>query len=322
MNDSPPLSGLAKQLVLAELLDEKPAQQAQIQAQRNKLSLVTYLVQNKLVKSRVLAELASEQFGVSFLDLNAIDKESQPRELVTEKLVRQHRVLPLWRRGNKLFVAVSDPTNHQAVTDIQFSTGLTTESILVEDDKLGDAIDKFFDTATSGMDDLADVDLDGLDVEAVNDDADTPGEGNSADDAPVVRFVNKMLLDAIKGGSSDLHFEPYEKAYRVRFRTDGILHEIARPPIQLSPRISARLKVMAGLDISERRIPQDGRFQVKVQGKRIDLRVSTLPTLFGENVVMRLLDVTSVSLGLDQLGMREAMRETFEKLIRNLCGLW
>jgi len=322
MNDSPPLSGLAKQLVLAELLDEKPAQQAQIQAQRNKLSLVTYLVQNKLVKSRVLAELASEQFGVSFLDLNAIDKESQPRELVTEKLVRQHRVLPLWRRGNKLFVAVSDPTNHQAVTDIQFSTGLTTESILVEDDKLGDAIDKFFDTATSGMDDLADVDLDGLDVEAVNDDADTPGEGNSADDAPVVRFVNKMLLDAIKGGSSDLHFEPYEKAYRVRFRTDGILHEIARPPIQLSPRISARLKVMAGLDISERRKPQDGRIKMRIsKNKSIDFRVSTCPTLWGEKIVMRILDSASAQMGIDALGYEESQKELYMSALKQPQGM-
>ncbi|MDX1299964.1 MAG: type IV-A pilus assembly ATPase PilB, partial [Pseudomonas sp.] len=162
MNDSVSLTGLARQMVLAELLDEKAAQQAQAQAQRNKLSLVTYLVQNKLVKSRVLAELASDQFGVSFVDLNALDKESLPKDLVTEKLVRQHRVLPLWRRGNKLFVAVSDPTNHQAITDIQFSTGMNTEAILVEDDKLGEAIDKFFDSATSGMEDLADVDLDGL----------------------------------------------------------------------------------------------------------------------------------------------------------------
>ncbi|MBJ7548923.1 type IV-A pilus assembly ATPase PilB, partial [Pseudomonas sp. OA3] len=142
MNESVSLSGLAKQMVLAELLDEKAAQQAQLQAQRNKLSLVTYLVQNKLVKSRAVAELAAEQFGVAFFDLNAIDKEGQPKDLVSEKLVRQHRVLPLWRRGNKLFVGLSDPSNHQAVTDVQFSTGLTTEAILVEDDKLGDAIDK------------------------------------------------------------------------------------------------------------------------------------------------------------------------------------
>lgn len=322
MNDSVSLTGLARQMVLAELLDEKTAQQAQGQAQRNKLSLVTYLVQNKLVKSRVLAELASEQFGVSFVDLNAIDRESQPKDLVTEKLVRQHRVLPLWRRGNKLFIAVSDPTNHQAVTDIQFSTGMNTEAILVEDDKLGDAIDKFFDSATSGMEDLADVDLDGLDVEAVNDDAEVKGDGNSADDAPVVRFVNKMLLDAIKGGSSDLHFEPYEKAYRVRFRTDGILHEIARPPIQLSPRISARLKVMAGLDISERRKPQDGRIKMRIsKSKSIDFRVSTCPTLWGEKIVMRILDSASAQMGIDALGYEESQKELYMSALKQPQGM-
>ena len=303
MNDIVNLTGLAKQLVLAELLDEKSAQQAHAQAQRNKTSLVTYLVQNKLVKSRVLAELAAEQFGVAYLDLLSIDKEGQPKDLVSEKLIRQHRALPLWRRGNKLFVAVSDPANHQAVTDIQFSTGLTTESILVEDDKLGEAIDKFFDNAASGMEDLGDIDLDGLDVEAVNDDKDDKGQGEGADDAPVVRFVNKMLLDAIKAGSSDLHFEPYEKAYRVRFRTDGILSEIARPPIQLAPRISARLKVMAGLDISERRKPQDGRIKMRIsKSKSIDFRVSTCPTLWGEKVVMRILDSASAQMCIDALG--------------------
>ena len=322
MNDSVSLTGLARQMVLAELLDEKTAQQAQSQAQRNKLSLVTYLVQNKLVKSRVLAELASEQFGVSFVDLNSIDKESQPKDLVTEKLVRQHRVLPLWRRGNKLFLAVSDPTNHQAVTDIQFSTGMNTEAILVEDDKLGEAIDKFFDSAASGMEDLGDIDLDGLDVEAVNDDSPDSGEGNAADDAPVVRFVNKMLLDAIKGGSSDLHFEPYEKTYRVRFRTDGILHEIARPPIQLSPRISARLKVMAGLDISERRKPQDGRIKMRIsKSKSIDFRVSTCPTLWGEKIVMRILDSASAQMGIDALGYEESQKDLYMAALKQPQGM-
>lgn len=322
MNDSVSLTGLARQMVLAELLDEKTAQQAQSQAQRNKLSLVTYLVQNKLVKSRVLAELAAEQFGVSFVDLNAIDKDSQPKELVTEKLVRQHRVLPLFKRGNKLFVGVSDPTNHQAITDVQFSTGMSTEAILVEDDKLGEAIEKFFDSADSGMDDLVDAELDGLDVEAVNDDAEITGDGNSADDAPVVRFVNKMLLDAIKKGSSDLHFEPYEKTYRVRFRTDGILQEIARPPIQLSPRISARLKVMAGLDISERRRPQDGRIKMRVsKTKSIDFRVSTCPTLWGEKIVMRILDSASAQMGIDALGYEESQKDLYMAALKQPQGM-
>lgn len=322
MNDVVNLSGLAKQMVLAELLDEKAAQQAQQQAQRNKLSLVTYLVQNKLVKSRALAELAADQFGVPFVDLGSIDKEGQPKELVSEKLIRQHRALPLWRRGNKLFVAVSDPTNHQAVTDIQFSTGLTTESVLVEDDKLGEAIEKFFDSASSGMDDLADVDLDGLDIQSVDENAEDKTEGNAADDAPVVRFINKMLLDAIKAGSSDLHFEPYEKTYRVRFRTDGILQEIARPPIQLAPRISARLKVMASLDISERRKPQDGRIKMRIsKSKSIDFRVSTCPTLWGEKIVMRILDSASAQMGIDALGYEESQKELYMTALKQPQGM-
>ncbi|MBD9396449.1 type IV-A pilus assembly ATPase PilB [Pseudomonas sp. PDM11] len=321
MSENIPLSGLAKQVVLAELLDEKAAQQAQVQAKRNKLSLVHYLAQNKLVKSRALAELTADQFGIAYFDLSALDKESQPKDLVSEKLVRQHRALPLWRRGNKLFVGISDPSNHQVVTDIQFSTGLSTEALLVEDDKLGDAIEKFFDTGHSGLEDLGDVDLDGLETETVDDDK-KPEGGQDADDAPVVRFVNKMLLDAIKGGSSDLHFEPYERAYRVRFRTDGILHETARPPIQLAPRISARLKVMAGLDISERRKPQDGRIKMKIsKSKSIDFRVNTLPTLWGEKIVMRILDSSSAQMGIDALGYEEDQKELYLNALKQPQGM-
>ena len=317
----PILTGLAKQLVLAELLDERAAQQAQQQAQRNHLSLVTYLAQNKLIKSSQLLEVAAEQFGVPHFNLSTFDKEAQPRELVSEKLCRQHRVLPLFRRGNKLFIAISDPTNHQAVTDVQFSTGLSTEALLVEDDKLGEAIDKFFDTGTSGMEELGDVDLEGLDVEAMTDDKEEAGN-NEADDAPVVRFVNKMLLDAIKGGSSDLHFEPYEKVYRVRFRTDGILHEVARPPIQLASRIGARLKVMAALDISERRKPQDGRIKMKIsKTKSIDFRVNTLPTLWGEKIVMRILDPSSAQMGIDALGYEEEQKELYMTALKQPQGM-
>jgi len=322
MTDNVALSGLAKQMVLAGLLDDRTAQQAHQQAVRNKLSLVTYVVQNKLASGRAVAELAADQFGVAYMDLNALDKEAQLKEVVSEKLARQHRVLPLIKRGHKLFVAVSDPTNHQAVTDIQFSTGLTTEAILVEDDKLGDAIEKFFESATTGLDDLADVDLDGVDVQTVSDDASNEDAGDAADDAPVVRFVNKMLLDAIRGGSSDLHFEPYEKAYRVRLRTDGILHEVARPPIQLAPRISARLKVMAGLDISERRKPQDGRIKMKLsKNKAIDFRVNTLPTLWGEKIVMRILDPSSAQMGIDALGYEEDQKELYMNALKQPQGM-
>jgi type IV pilus assembly protein PilB len=316
------LTGLAKQLVVAELLNEKTAQQAYQQARRNKSSFVSYLVQNKLVKSLVLAEMASEQFGLPFLDLATLDKEAQPQGLVSEKLIRQHHVLPLWRRGNKLFVGISDPANHQAITDVQFSTGLTTEAILVEDDKLSIAIDRFFDGG-SGMGDIGDIDL-GVEFESSQDDIKETSISaqDDAEDAPVVRFVNKMLMDAIRMGSSDLHFEPYEKSFRVRLRTDGILHEVAKPPINLANRIAARLKVMAGLDISERRKPQDGRVKLRIsKNKAIDFRMNTLPTLWGEKIVMRILDPTSAQMGIDALGYEADQKQLYLDALKQPQGM-
>ncbi len=321
MNDIT-LSGLAKQLVLVELLTENSAQQAYQQAQRNRIPLVSYLVQNKLVNSRQVAEVACEHFGVAFLDLDCLDKDTQPKDLVSEKLIRQHHALPLWRRGNKLFVGISDPSNHQAINDIQFSTGLTTEAILVEDDKLSDAIERFFDTRSSGLEDMVDVDLEGLDIETIDDQRQDIITGQDSDDAPVVRFVNKMLLDAIRGGSSDLHFEPYEKNYRVRVRTDGMLREVARPPIQLASRIAARLKVMASLDISERRKPQDGRLKMHLsKSKSIDFRVNTLPTLWGEKIVIRILDPSSAQMGIDALGYEPDQKDLYMAALKQPQGL-
>ncbi len=321
MNDIA-LSGLAKQLVQAELLTETSARQSWTQAQRNRVSLVNYLVHNKLVNSRQIAEIASEHFGMALLDLSCLDKETQPKGLVSEKLVRQHCALPLWRRGNKLFVGLSDPSNQQAISDIQFSTGLSTEAILVEDDKLSDAIDKFFDSHASGLEEMADVDLDGLDVESIDDNKQDVIGGLDADDAPVVRFVHKMLLDAIKSGSSDLHFEPYEKNYRVRMRTDGMLREVAKPPIQLAGRIAARLKVMASLDISERRKPQDGRIKMRLsKSKSIDFRVNTLPTLWGEKVVIRILDPSSAQMGIDALGYEAEQKALYLAALKQPQGM-
>ncbi|MHB0818987.1 type IV-A pilus assembly ATPase PilB [Stutzerimonas stutzeri] len=322
MNENAPLGGLARQLVQAGQLNEKTALQAQQQAQRNQMPLVTWLVQNRLVKSRAVMEVAGEQFGIPYFDLATLDRETQPQDLISEKLVRQHRVLPLQRRGNKLYVAVSDPTNHLAVSDIQFNTGLNVEAVLVEDDKLGQAIDKFFESAATALDGLSDSDLDDLDVEVSGGSKDEDVEHNEADDAPVVRFVNKMLLDAIKRGSSDLHFEPYEKSYRVRFRTDGVLHEVARPPVQLVSRISARLKVMAALDIAERRKPQDGRIKMKVsKNKSIDFRVNSLPTLWGEKIVMRILDSSSAKMGIDALGYEEDQKALYMAALKQPQGM-
>ncbi|WP_394560695.1 type IV-A pilus assembly ATPase PilB [Aquipseudomonas alcaligenes] len=322
MTNTPVLTGLARQLVLAELIDEATASRAAQQAQRNQIPLVSYLVQNKLVSGKALASQAAEQFGVPYFDLGSLDKEQQPRDLISEKLARQHRAIPLWRRGNKLYIGMSDPTLQQAVTDIQFSTGLNTELVLVEDDRLDAAIDRYFESDSKSMEGLGDIDLeDGLEIESGSDTQDD-GPTTDADDAPVVKFVNKMLLDAIKGGSSDLHFEPYEKIYRVRFRTDGVLHEVAKPPIQLASRISARLKVMASMDISERRKPQDGRIKMRIsKTKSIDFRVNTCPTLWGEKIVMRILDPTSAQMGIDALGYEEDQRQLYMDALAKPQGM-
>ncbi|KTT37087.1 general secretion pathway protein GspE [Pseudomonas oryzihabitans] len=319
MNETVMLSGLARQLVDAQLLAETAAQQAVVKAKQAKVPLVTYLVQQRLVQSRPLAELAAQEFGVPFLDLAAIDKEQLPKDIVNEKLMQQHHFLPLSKRGNKLFIALSDPTNQQAINDVSFGSKLAVEVVLVEDDKLHQAIERYLDTGTGGLE-LSDLDLD-LEAEG----GDRPQEavaGTDADDAPVVKFVNKMLLDAIKKGSSDLHFEPYEKMYRVRFRTDGVLHEVARPPVQLVSRISARLKVMSNMDISERRKPQDGRVKLKVsKTKSIDFRVNTLPTLWGEKIVMRILDSSSAQMGIDALGYEDVQKELYLQALKQPQGM-
>lgn len=319
MNETVMLSGLARQLVDAQLLAEAAAQQAVVKAKQAKVPLVTYLVQQRLVQSRPLAELAAQEFGVPFLDLAAIDKEQLPKDIVNEKLMQQHHFLPLSKRGNKLFIALSDPTNQQAINDVSFGSKLAVEVVLVEDDKLHQAIEKYLDGGTGGLD-LGDIDLD-LETEG----GERPQEavaGTDADDAPVVKFVNKMLLDAIKKGSSDLHFEPYEKMYRVRFRTDGVLHEAARPPVQLVSRISARLKVMSNMDISERRKPQDGRVKLKVsKTKSIDFRVNTLPTLWGEKIVMRILDSSSAQMGIDALGYEDVQKELYLQALKQPQGM-
>jgi type IV pilus assembly protein PilB len=278
------LSGLARRLVEENILDAESASKSTQEARREGTPYVAYLVKHGLAEARNIAVSASEEFGVPLLDLSAFDVESIPKDLVKESLIRQHRALPLVRRGMRLFVAVSDPTNLQALDEIKFQTGVNTEAVLVEEDKLQVLIEQFLNRQDeNALGDLGDDDLEDLDMEAFEEDDDDDVDIRSAtDDTPVVRFVNKMLLDAIKGGSSDIHFEPYEKSYRVRFRTDGILHVVATPPSNLGTRLAARLKVMSELDISERRVPQDGRIKMKLSKTRaIDFRFNTLPTLWG-----------------------------------------
>ncbi|MEH6492158.1 type IV-A pilus assembly ATPase PilB [Halopseudomonas sp.] len=321
MMDTPALSGLARRIVQDGLLDADTASKANQQASQDKIPFITHLVQRKLASAKDLAMVCAEEFGYPYFDLTALEKEAQPADLVTEKLIRQHNVMPLFKRGSRLYLAISDPTNQQALSDIQFNTGLMTDAVMVEDDKLHAAIEKYLDTPTGGLGDMADADLDDLDVQAVGDD-DQKEAGSDADDAPIVRFVNKMLLDAVRMGSSDLHFEPYEKTYRVRFRTDGILHEVAKPPQQLGVRIAARLKVMSSMDMAERRKPQDGRIKMKIsKNKAIDFRVNTLPTLWGEKVVLRILDSESAKMGIDALGYEDDQKKMFMAALERPQGM-
>lgn len=314
------LSGLAKRLVQDSIIDEQTAKNAVVGAKKEKTLLVSYLVQNKLANPAVIARAAAQEFGIPIFDLSVIDKDAMPQDLITEKLIRQHHILPLMHRGNRLYIAISDPTNLQALDEVKFHTGITTESIIAEEDKLTEAIEKFLDQQQSdSFGDLEeDVDLDFEDTQEKDEDDGSDG----ADDAPIVRFVNKILLDAIKIGASDIHFEPYEKAYRIRYRADGILKEVARPPINLASRLAARLKVMSQMDISERRVPQDGRIKLKISKTRaIDFRVNTLPTLWGEKIVLRILDPESAKLGIDMLGYEEDQKTMFMEALHKPQGM-
>ena len=316
------LSGLAKRLVADGFIDIEAAQGATQESQKEKIPFVTHLVQKKLVSAFDIATAAADEFGVPLMDLSVIDTEVIPGDLVKQNLILKHHVLPLFHRGNRLFVAVSDPTNLQALDEIKFQTGISTESILAEENKLRDAIERLLSKQDSSMDEFEDSDLDNLDMEGGEPTDDDDGKSDGGDDAPIVRFVNKVLLDAIKIGASDIHFEPYEKRYRVRLRTDGILKEVASPPKNLAPRLSARLKVMSQMDISERRIPQDGRIKLKLSKSRsIDFRVNTLPTIWGEKVVLRILDADAAKLGIDALGYEDEQKALYMEALEKPQGM-
>jgi len=317
------LSGLARRLVEDNLLEESAARNASKEAAKIRVPFVTHLVENKLVSAKDIANSASEEFGTPLLDLSALDPESVPKNMADEKLIRANHAIPIFHRGNRLFVAVSDPTNRKGLEDIGFQTGIATEEVLVEENKLTAFIEAFLEAEEGGgLGDLDDEDVD-LSLEMVDEEGDEEDAGNATDDTPVVRFINKMLLDAIRAGSSDLHFEPFEKSYRVRFRTDGVLHEVARPPTNLAPRISARLKVMSQMDISERRVPQDGRIKLKTsKSKSIDFRVNTLPVLFGEKLCLRILDPSSAKMGIDALGYEDDQKALYMEALYKPQGMF
>ena len=305
------------------LLDEAEAASAHETALKKRTHFVSYLVENKILASQDIAWSGAQEFGVPLFDLDSMQMDVAPLKMVSEKLIQQHHALPLFKRGNRLYIAVSDPTNLGAIDEFKFHTGINTEAVLVEEEQLSKAIDAALEALDTTMSELMDADLDNLDVSA-GDDSNSDGDVSESDidDTPVVRFVNKVLLDAINSGTSDIHLEPYEKEFRVRFRQDGVLHEITSPPRSLAMRIIARLKVMSRMNIAERRVPQDGRIKMNLSRNRsIDFRVNTLPTLHGEKVVLRILDGGAAQIGVDALGFEPEQKELFTEAINRPYGM-
>jgi len=319
------LGGLPQRLVQDGLVEEAAMLDALQAARERRTSVVSQLVASGAANARDIAVAASNEFGVPLIDLDALNVDLESIRLVSDKLLAKHRVLPLFRRGKRLFLAVADPTNLHAIDEIKFQTSLGIEAIVVEDDKLQKALDKALEQVDSQMTSLTDegdVDLESLEVGADEQELEEKIGRDDVEDAPIVRFVNKVMLDAIRRGASDIHFEPFEKIYRVRFRIDGVLKEIAQPPVQLAPKLSARLKVMSRLDIAERRIPQDGRIKMKLSKTRaIDFRVSTCPTLFGEKIVLRILDPAQAMMGIDSLGYEPFQKELYLKYLAKPQGM-
>jgi type IV pilus assembly protein PilB len=320
------LGGLPQRLVQDGVVEEAAMLEALNAARDKKTSVVTQLVTSGAANARDIAIAASNEFGVPLFDLDSVNTDLDVIRLVTDKLMAKHRVLPVFRRGKRLFLAVADPTNLHAIDEIKFATGLGVEAVVVEDDKLQKAVDKAIEQADAQMPNLGGdddgVDLEGLEVTGGEEELDDKVSNADVEDAPIVRFVNKLMLDAIRRGASDIHFEPYEKEYRVRFRMDGVLKEIAKPPVQLAGKLSARLKVMSRLDIAERRIPQDGRIKMKLSKNRsIDFRVSTCPTLFGEKIVLRILDASQAMLGIDALGYEPFQKDLYMKNLARPQGM-
>ena len=316
------LGGLARMLVQEKLLTEAEAEAIQAQAGTENVPFITKLVQSHKLTALKIAETAANAFGFPLLDLNAVNIDYLPQKAIDLKLVQSSRVMALQTRGNAMFVALSDPTNLHALDTVQFQAGMTLSPVIVEDDKLGKWIDKIVEAGDTSMKSLnVDEEID-LDIQSEDDEGATDIQTTEIDDAPVVKYLQKMLLDAINAGASDLHFEPYEKFYRIRFRIDGILREIARPPLAIKDKLASRIKVISGLDIAEKRIPQDGRMKLVLSKTRaIDFRVSTLPTLQGEKIVMRILDPSSATLGIEALGYEPEQKEALLAAVQRPYGM-
>jgi len=317
------LNGLARRLVTEGVLDEARAEEACAQATKKNKSLLTWLINAEDGTPDQLASIASDEYGIPFIDIRAFDLSQAPLGLVSEALIEKHQALPLHLRGNQLFIGLKDPTDHQVLDEIAFSSGFHVEPIMVSADMLLPAIERALESTNPVFDDLdEDEGLEDLGYQADQDSTDDGSGDPAVDETPVVRFINKVMLDAIRKGASDIHFEPYESNYRIRYRLDGVLKKFASPPVQMSRRLSSRLKVMAGLDIAEKRVPQDGRIKLNLsRNKSIDFRASTCPTLFGEKVVLRILDQSATKLGIEQLGFEDNQRHLFEGAISKPYGM-
>lgn len=323
------ITGIARRLVMDGALAEDAAREAMAGATEARKPIAAYLIENKLVAPVQLAAANSIEFGMPIFDLASMDPSQSAISLVGEELVRKHSAIPLFKRGGRLYVGIADPTNTRALDEFKFATNLAVEAILVDEERIKPTIDKWLESAASMSDTMSDADGDedfeNLDVSGGDDDMEGDAGGGvdaKGDDTPVVKFVNKVLVDSIRRGASDIHFEPYETDYRVRLRIDGILKQVARAPVKLSPRIAARLKVMSQLDIAEKRVPQDGRIKLNLsKTKQIDFRVSTLPTLFGEKIVLRILDGGAAKLGIEKLGYEDDQKALFLAAIQKPYGM-
>ncbi|OBX80838.1 type IV-A pilus assembly ATPase PilB [Moraxella atlantae] len=315
----PNFGGIALRLVQEGLVKEAAMQTALAQSQQERANLIAYLVDNKLANPSQIAWLIAREFGDPLIDLDALNPDYVPKDAIEEKIIREFMVLPIFERGNRLFVAMSDPTRVDALDALRFATRQTVETVVAEHHKIKAMIDKLFSSAMADFGEVGDLNFED-ETQAENSIAETTLD--TADEAPVVKFVNSMLIKAITMGASDLHFEPYEKSYRVRFRIDGVLQKIANPPVQLAGKLAARLKVMSQMDISERRVPQDGRIKLKISKDRaIDFRVNSMPTLFGEKVVLRILDPSSAMLGIDALGYEPDQKALFMQALEKPQGM-
>jgi type IV pilus assembly protein PilB len=314
-------SALGRALVQQGRLAQADANAIQMEAAREGVSFVQQLVKSRKLSAQEVSLFAAHTFGYPLLDLAAVDLDHLPLNLIDSKIVLNHRVVALGKRGNRVFVAMSDPSNEQILQEVKFATGLSMEPVVVEDDKLERIVKKLTDSSAKALEIATeDVDLSGIEVTEAVSQPDVSTE--DVDDAPVVKYVTKILLDAINGGASDIHFEPYEKFYRIRYRTDGILYDVAQPPLAIKEKIASRIKVVSKLDISEKRVPQDGRMKLTLSKTRaIDFRVSTLPTLFGEKICMRILDPSSATLGIDALGYEPEQKEHLLNAISRPYGM-